>query len=879
LKQFFFLVLLSSGMSAQVIDHVRLQGAPPANVAALARLITVQEGRELSPEAVQDSIRLLMQSGITANVEAILDENTLTFKVRPKILLQSIRIRGFSRKAVQKALGMSAPGWFWEEDILPTAREKLQHMLNGEGYLNGEVRLELKPGPDEWEKSLLVNIDRRERLPVERVNLSGECSHILDHAFDKLMEKPFQPSRIHAFLRKTRQQLFKQGYLNATLTLSRIEQGERGIILPIETHCDRPVDVRFEGEPAPRSLQRKIDKLFAREGLKDAKLQTLIQDYEARLHRKGYYRAKITVSLVDDDSCNCSRLVFVMFKGERYTLGDLSFTGNEQLNDAILTKEVGIRVGKRITPDAVKNGQSYIEAAYSDRGFLEAAVDTPITDIDSTQRVVRVTYPIAEGSSLQIGKVFMEGFPDLGEDLRLNLEARAGQPMREEIPSRDLAILQNSLFNSGYLEATVSVKSNIHDGTIDLTYQCQPGSQRYAGKVFIRGLQTINRETLRHDLDLHTGDILSQQKLYDIQEDLYSTGLFKRVDIERVPSSENSSIDHVRIDVEEDKHHAFAYGLGYDTEEQFRIKLGYSMMNLFGRRHYLGLTTRLSNREQHFRLTYRVPDTWGTAFPTTGVVYRTSERWTSFDLLKENAFVEYMREWGPRSQGFLRLEYSVQRPDNAKDYLINRGDAEERTMIYPVLSYVYDSRLDPVYPLRGTFTSFEIRWSPETTFTDSSFVKWFGHQTVHLPVQARSTLILSLRYGGIRPLGSESVPIGERFFSGGRTSHRAYARDTLGIEGETLEEYEPLGGLGVLLANVEFRSLLLNQFGVSVFLDSGNVFQKHEDISLDRLKHGVGVGIFVLTPVGPLRVDYGKKLDPEEGQPEDQWFMSLGFPF
>ena len=118
-----------------------------------------------------------------------------------------------------------------------------------------------------------------------------------------------------------------------------------------------------------------------------------------------------------------------------------------------------------------------------------------------------------------------------------------------------------------------------------------------------------------------------------------------------------------------------------------------------------------------------------------------------------------------------------------------------------------------------------------------------------------------------------------RFVSGGRTSHRAYARDTLGIEGETLEEYEPLGGLGVLLANVEFRSLLLNQFGVSVFLDSGNVFQKHEDISLDRLKHGVGVGIFVLTPVGPLRVDYGKKLDPEEGQPEDQWFMSLGFPF
>ena len=62
-----------------------------------------------------------------------------------------------------------------------------------------------------------------------------------------------------------------------------------------------------------------------------------------------------------------------------------------------------------------------------------------------------------------------------------------------------------------------------------------------------------------------------------------------------------------------------------------------------------------------------------------------------------------------------------------------------------------------------------------------------------------------MRAGGIEPLGNQPVSIAERFFAGGRTTHRAYGRDELGIPGETLLAGKPIGGKGLFLFNVDYR--------------------------------------------------------------------------
>jgi outer membrane protein insertion porin family len=152
---------------------------------------------------------------------------------------------------------------------------------------------------------------------------------------------------------------------------------------------------------------------------------------------------------------------------------------------------------------------------------------------------------------------------------------------------------------------------------------------------------------------------------------------------------------------------------------------------------------------------------------------------------------------------------------------------------------------------------------------------------------------LSLRAGFIRPHGDpedpdldsfDLVPSAERFYAGGRTTHRAFSRDELGVPGETLfveegEDPVPLGGGALGLLNVEWRFPIAGGFGGSVFVDGGNVWREPGEFDADEVRWGAGVGLRYLSPVGPLRLEIGWKLDREPFEDPSEWFISLGNPF
>ena len=142
------------------------------------------------------------------------------------------------------------------------------------------------------------------------------------------------------------------------------------------------------------------------------------------------------------------------------------------------------------------------------------------------------------------------------------------------------------------------------------------------------------------------------------------------------------------------------------------------------------------------------------------------------------------------------------------------------------------------------------------------------------------------------------VPISERFFAGGSTTHRAYKRDELGICGDTLlpvlpeEErgltrsiedecanaidYVPVGGNGQLLFNFDYRFPIAGPIGGNVFFDFGNVWSDWRNIDLSEMKSGVGIGIRYLSPIGAIRLDTGWKLDRLPAEDHYAIFFSVG---
>ena len=109
-----------------------------------------------------------------------------------------------------------------------------------------------------------------------------------------------------------------------------------------------------------------------------------------------------------------------------------------------------------------------------------------------------------------------------------------------------------------------------------------------------------------------------------------------------------------------------------------------------------------------------------------------------------------------------------------------------------------------------------------------------------------------------------SCPLSERFFAGGDRSVRGFALDRLGDEATIDQDGFPLGGNATLIFNAELRTLVTRTVDVVGFLDAGNVYDRVENISLARIRGGAGFGVRYRSPVGPIRVDLGFKLDRQQ---------------
>jgi outer membrane protein insertion porin family len=111
---------------------------------------------------------------------------------------------------------------------------------------------------------------------------------------------------------------------------------------------------------------------------------------------------------------------------------------------------------------------------------------------------------------------------------------------------------------------------------------------------------------------------------------------------------------------------------------------------------------------------------------------------------------------------------------------------------------------------------------------------------------------------------------------GGDDTIRGFTEDSLG---PVNAGGNPIGGRVRWIYNGELRIKLFKNFKLAGFYDTGALVNEFNDINLGTVRQSIGFGLRYITPVGPLRFDYGIILDPKKNDHFGRFHLTFGYVF
>jgi outer membrane protein assembly complex protein YaeT len=439
----------------------------------------------------------------------------------------------------------------------------------------------------------------------------------------------------------------------------------------------------------------------------------------------------------------------------------------------------------------------------------------------------------------------------------------------------DLKLLSTQIISSlyrsrGFMEASVSISELAKGASVFLQLEVREGPRYTFGETSVSGLAKLRPETVKKELTYSAGDPYSQQKLLSSQGQLYATNWFETLGT-RV-SSATAGVMDVEILTEEKPLKWVKGGVGYGSEEKERFSLGVAHNNFLDRGYKLDLGWTVSR----ISLEYRA-DFLNRHFLDSRTELRGSSAWRR--ELREGYDMESVKNTVSLGRRLLADVYgSVQyRLQRTLTYNVDPSISAETPSLSRIrsaaVSFNRDTTDDFFYPSRGLRSELTLERSGGLWGGDINLYRASLRNTAYHRLFDDVTGLLSARWAFVRETGpTPDVPIYERLFYGGANSVRGYAERGVGPADAS---GNPLGGKVLLGASAELRFPIYKKLRGALFTDGGQVADSLRGAAPRRWQYGAGAGIRYRTPVGPIRADFGYKLNPDRPISPDLWRLHL----
>jgi outer membrane protein insertion porin family len=660
--------------------------------------------------------------------------------------------------------------------------------------------------------------------------------------------------------------------------------------------------------------------------------QALISYFEG----KGYFDVQVESHL--EKAGDGDRLTYRITREKKHKVTAVSLAGNTHLPDPRLTPSLTVEKKHWLSPgkfsdQLVRTSANNLKSVYESEGYSSVQVGPRIARQDGD---VQVTFRITEGPRDTVNSLVIEGadtFPE-SQFAPGGLKVVAGQPYSQAHVEADRAGIVAHYLEAGYLNAgfheTAQEVSKQEPHRINVVYHIYEGPRVSTGDVVTLGRAHTRERLIQNDLAaIRPGQPLTETELLTAGSKLYDhSGVFDWAEVDPRREITTQNAEDVLVKVHESEKNDFTYGFGFEvidrggsipsgtvalpnlppiglpsnftaSETTFYGPRGtaeYTRNNLRGRGESLSLTAFAGRLDQRGAIYYIDPNfRWSPWKSTTSYSVERDEENPVFSAQIEMGSFQLQRAVDRAKKNLFSARYDFSQTDLTRLLIPALVPVQDRHVRLSTLAanLTRDTRDNALDEHRGVLESVEVDFSTTKLGSSVNFAKLTGQaafyeETLHHIVWAES-----VRIGLSQPFDGSFVPLSQQFFSGGGNTLRGFPLDgagpqrqvqvcSSGTRTDCAYIQVPSGGNELLILNAEARIPLPLKKGLSFvpFYDGGDVFPSvgfHDFRSL--YSNNAGVGLRYSTPVGPIRVDLGRNLNPIPGIKATNYFVSIGQAF
>ncbi|HZW14336.1 MAG TPA: outer membrane protein assembly factor BamA [Noviherbaspirillum sp.] len=666
-----------------------------------------------------------------------------------------------------------------------------------------------------------------------------------------------------------------------------------------------------------------LTKALKEIGLGESRIfdRALVDRAEQELKRqylsRGLYGVQITTTVTPIER-NRVNISFAVDEGEVSRIKQINIIGNKAFSDSELRGLLNLSTpgwftwytkADQYSKQKLTGDIETLRSYYLNRGYLEMQVESTQVSITPDKKDIYITININEGEKFTVADVRLEGeMFGREEELKALVELKRGDVYSGEKLAESVKRISERMGNFGYAFANVNANPEINREKREVSFSVliDPGKRVYVRRINVAGNTKTRDEVIRREFRQFENSWYDGEKIRLSRDRVDRLGYFKEVGIEtpEVPGT-TDQVD-INMTVEEKPTGNIMLGAGFSSSEKLMLTGSIQQANAFGSGNTLGLDVNTSKRNKTIALSQTTPyftddgvsrsyelflrttrppevNTGDYVIETRGGNIRFGVPFSEHDTVFFGAGIErtsvetYFNVTGKNNSPQIYREYVTAFGDAADPD--DEGTHQANTTSFPLTAaWQRDSRDSALVPTVGRYQRAHLEFAPAG---DVKYYRAIYQHQYFRPLFRVVTLALNGEVDYGRGIGGKPYPIFKRFYAGGIGSVRGYEGSSIGPKSEI---GDPVGGASRIIANAELQfpfpgsgnDRTLRWF---TFFDAGSVYEEGAKMKLSDMRYSAGIGISWVSPIGPLKLSYGKALNAEPDDRKQNFQFQLGTGF